>query len=263
MGSGAGMQGMTKGEIDLLVYKYLGVDGGYLCWFSYSAHDSFYAEYCDLEVDVPAMRKAHGTTRNTFIAILQLATPGDQARIIRGVLDKVPVENFTTDVQKKSAVAERLQAIAARLEGIIVPGTPPRATTETVHQALRDAEELLKTQGPRSAVDRVHTALHGHVRYLCDQAEITVANSDPDATLLLKALVDHHPRLQIPEPRRQDIRTILRSASAIIGAIGTIRNRASVAHANELLLDNEEALLVINAARTLMLYVDRKLGATN
>lgn len=42
------MAGMTKGEINTLVFKYIGVEGGYLRGFSYSEHERFYVEFCDL-----------------------------------------------------------------------------------------------------------------------------------------------------------------------------------------------------------------------
>ena len=42
--------------------------------------------------------------------------------------------------------------------------------------------------------------------------------------------------------------------------MGTLRNRASLADPNEDLLDHEEALLVINLARSLLRFLDAKLG---
>jgi hypothetical protein len=43
-----------------------------------------------------------------------------------------------------------------------------------------------------------------------------------------------------------------------LDAINTMRNRASVAHANEQLLDNAEAVLALNAIRTILHYLDLK-----
>jgi hypothetical protein len=42
-------------------------------------------------------------------------------------------------------------------------------------------------------------------------------------------------------------------------ALNPARNRGSVAHPNEELLDNDEAMLFINAARTVLQYLDVKL----
>lgn len=257
------MIGMTRREMDLLVYKYLGVDGGYLCWFSYNEHEKFYSQYCNLAIDVAAKRQTYGTTKKTFVGILEEAPPRDQASIIRGVLEKVSPDDFTPDLRReKGEFAERLKEIALRLEGIVVPAQVPLSTSESVQQALKDAQELLQTQGPKSAVDRAHTALHGHLRFLCEAANISLTHTEPTTQQYVMALLQGHPKLQVPEPRRQDIVQLFRSAGTIASAISTIRNRASVAHANELLGD-AEAMLVINMASTIMQYIDRKLSAAN
>jgi hypothetical protein len=47
---------MTSRDIQNLVENYIGTEAGYLKNFSYRTHDTFYHEYCDLDVDVPAYR---------------------------------------------------------------------------------------------------------------------------------------------------------------------------------------------------------------
>jgi len=42
--------------------------------------------------------------------------------------------------------------------------------------------------------------------------------------------------------------------------MGTLRNRASLAHPNEELLDREEALFVINLTRSVLRLLDAKLS---
>jgi hypothetical protein len=44
-----------------------------------------------------------------------------------------------------------------------VANPSPAFTTDVVERALVDAEQLLSGSGPISAVDRVHTALHGYL----------------------------------------------------------------------------------------------------
>lgn len=58
--------GLKKSEINKLVYRYIGVSGGYLGDFSYRSHNEFYIEL-DLDVDP---YKYNGTTRERFIKIL-------------------------------------------------------------------------------------------------------------------------------------------------------------------------------------------------
>jgi hypothetical protein len=47
--------------------------------------------------------------------------------------------------------------------------------------------------------------------------------------------------------------------AAALDAMNTLRNHASVAHPNEDLLDDVDATLVVNAARTLFNYVNSKI----
>ena len=130
--------------------------------------------------------------------------------------------------------------------------------SEAALLALADAQALLETRGPTSAVDRVHTGLHGFLKGACSDALIAFA---PDATAnqLLKLLLESHPSLEDLGPRGQEVRRLVRSSASIVDAMGTMRNRASLAHPNEELLDQEEALLVINLGRSLLRFLDAKL----
>jgi len=107
---------------------------------------------------------------------------------------------------------------------------------------------------------RVHTALHGHLHALCEEPGITVAST---ATLqgLLHALRSGHPRLASTGPRADDVSRVLYAMATIMDALNPLRNRASVAHPNIELLDNAEAMLVVNATRTILAYLDSKLRA--
>src|SRR5258705_327104 len=58
-------------EINKLVYKYIGVEGGYLADFSYRSHHDFYIEL-DLDIDPSPLP---GTTKERFIAILRRSSP--------------------------------------------------------------------------------------------------------------------------------------------------------------------------------------------
>ena len=76
-------------EITRLVNRYVGVSGGYLGDFSHRTHADFYPEYCDLDINP---YEYEGTTRERFIQILSSRHPGDQAKIIRGVIERFPIE---------------------------------------------------------------------------------------------------------------------------------------------------------------------------
>ena len=111
----------------------------------------------------------------------------------------------------------------------MVASLPPTVTSAVVVRALADAKTLLQKEGPTSAVDRVHTALHGHLRYLCDSAGIGCDREDT-MVLLLKKLWRDHPSLQDLGARAQDIGTVLNASGSILDALNPVRNNASVAH---------------------------------
>lgn len=249
------MSGMTRAEIMKLVNRYIGVSGGYLGDFSYRTHAEFYNEYCDLDINP---YEYQGTTRERFIAILSAADPRVQAKIIRGVLEKFPVgEEPPTRTHE---LHKQFVEIAQRLEATSPISSPtPKITSTVVSIAIADAEALIQSNGATSGVDRIHTALHGYLLAVCDAAGI---GYPPDASLtnLFKLLREQHSTFQNLGPRAQDILQVLRSCGAIIDALNPVRNRATLAHPNEELLEKEEAMLVINVARTLLHYLDAKLS---
>jgi len=83
------MTGLTNQEAMKVVNRYIGVSGGYLGDFSYRTHAEFYQEYCDLEIDP---YQYQGTTRERFIIILKNSLPDVQAKIVRGVLQRFPLD---------------------------------------------------------------------------------------------------------------------------------------------------------------------------
>jgi hypothetical protein len=87
---------LTRLEINKLVYKYIGVTGGYLSDFSYRTHREFYA-LLELDVDPDAIE---GNTCSRFITILSGATSDLQARILLGILEKYPAGSTPNRSQK-------------------------------------------------------------------------------------------------------------------------------------------------------------------
>jgi hypothetical protein len=246
---------LSRPEVYKVVNDYIGVtQDGYLKGFSYRTHEEFYPYHCDLDIDVQRYRP--GTTRHVFTRILEEASGEDQAKILKGVLDKFPPDSS----EERQKLAPTIRAMLTRLEGAPGVTTPrPKITTATVDRAIDDAETLIQTSGATSGVDRIHTALHGYLMAACDEAKIAYPR-DADLTHLLKLLRQHHPKLQHVGPRAQDILQVLRSLSAVADALNPVRNRASVAHPNPSLLEQPEAMLVVNAARTILHYLDAKLS---
>ena len=107
---------LKKSEIIRLVNDYIGVEGGYLGDFSYASHAEFYPYYCDLD-NIDLAKFDGGTTRYTFINVLEQVDPLTQSQILQGVFKKYPVSSFQEeDRAVKQEIYDEYQSIIARLE---------------------------------------------------------------------------------------------------------------------------------------------------
>ncbi len=250
------MDGMSDREKLRLVKQYIGVDGGNLLEFSYNSLGEFYSEI-GVERDLNAYK---GTKRARFSAILSEAEPRDQAKIIRGVLERVE-PNPDRLATRTEELRKEFIAVAERLEGAChVRSKKPIITSAVVERAIDDAEQLLEKTGATSAVDRLHTVLHGYLQAVCDQAGITYSKNTMMSGLF-SLIRNQHPAFADLGPRKDEILQVLRSMSGIMDLLNPIRNKSSVAHPNKDLLKASEASLVINTARTILHYLDMKLSS--
>ncbi|MDH4265686.1 MAG: abortive infection family protein [Deltaproteobacteria bacterium] len=243
---------LTGLEIHKLVNKYIGVEGGYLGDFSYNAHYEFYMQL-DLQInpnDYP------GTTRQRFIKILSESSTPVQAKILEGILYRYPVGSSAL---RTPEMYNEILSWISRLKGTPVPLPPLKVTSPVVERALSDAEKLLKSSGAISALDRIHTAFHGFLEALCNDRGIPF-RADCSLTELFKLLRQKHPAFIISGPRADEINRIIRTMANILDSLNTLRNQASVAHPNEELLLEPEAMLVINGTKTLLHYINDKIA---
>ena len=135
-------------EIMIIVNHYIGVEAGYLGDFSYRTHAEFYPLYCNLIIDP---YEIEGTTRERFIHILSSQQPRDQAKIIRGVLERFPLDVEHAPKTRTKDLHDRLLQVAIRLETTTGVSSPtPNSEYEIVTQALHDAETLLNSPGATS-----------------------------------------------------------------------------------------------------------------
>ncbi len=144
-------------------------------------------------------------------------------------------------------------------EGEVEPvGTPSLViSSDSVQRALADAEQLIHARGAASGVDRVHTAFHGYLKAVSARAGLEYSE-DSSVTDLFKLLRKEHPALIFREPRASDIDRVLKSMASIVDVLNPLRNRASGAHPNEYVLEEPEAMLIINSVKTLLHYLDSR-----
>ncbi len=250
---------LDRALIYRIVTKYIGTSGGYLGGFSYATHQEFYPDFCDFYVD---LRDMPGTTKTRFEHILTTSEPPLQAKILRGIVKRFPVGEEGAPESRTHDLQNQILLVAEELEGSgPVAAKLPSYSIAVVERAIADAETLLGNNGASSALDRVHTALHGFLLRVCRDSGISVVN-DPPLSTLFSLLRSHLPAFQATGPRSEDITKILRAAARMLDVMSPLRNQASMAHPNENLLDHQEAMLVINVARSILCYIDTKLPAS-
>ena len=249
---------LTRRDIGRLIHNWIGVDGGYLGSFSYANHNRFWLEVCDIPVDT---NRFDGTTRECFEKTLLEVKAKDQAAALRAILNDYPPNDEPDPDRPKfrsPALHREILAWISRLEtGQVAVEVEIESSSEVVRRALDDADTLLRTSGPQSAVDRVHTAMHGYLYSLCQEIDIQL-DGRPKMNQLFKALRGSHPALADIGARGEDVNRILGSLATILDALNPIRNNASVAHPNDRLVGEPEASLVINVVRTLLNYLEDK-----
>jgi len=148
-------------------------------------------------------------------------------------------------------------ALVPTAEYVPSPSPPPKAT-ETLKLAISNARTLIEKEGAGSAVDRLHTALHAYLKELCLERSISY---DPDDTVskILKSLRNEHPAFVASGHRGDDIQKVILSMGSTVDALTTLRNNASLAHAN-VLLEEPEALAVVNATATVFQYLQDRIA---
>lgn len=247
---------LTKRDILRLVNDYIGVDSGYLGDFSYRTHAEFYPLYCDLDINPNTLE---GTTRERFIKILSEQEPVDQSKIIRGILNKFPVDQIEKPASRTQELYRYFDSIASQLEhsSVIIHNPSIIEKHQVLYQALSDAELLMKQSTPSSAVDRIYTYFQGYLEAICLDQNIRI-DRDENITKLFKIIKSNHPAFLLSTPRSEEINKVLNSLSAIIDALPAIRNKATLSHPNPELLDNPEAILVIDAIKTIANYLENK-----
>ena len=251
-------QRLSRKEVGRLVHNWIGVDGGYLGNFSYAKHDRFWMEACDLHVDTSAF---NCTTRECFEQTLLSARARDQAAALRSILEEYPRPDEPDPASPRFRTAALQREIinwTTRLEtGETVVDVELLSASDIVRRAISDADSLMRTSGPQSAVDRVHTAMHGYLHSLCEGAGLP---HDDRATMnqLFKSLRAGHPALADLGSRSDDVARVFGSMATILDALNPVRNNGSVAHPNAALVGEPEAMLVVNTVRTLLSYFESK-----
>ena len=125
---------------------------------------------------------------------------------------------------------------------------------QILREAIDDAEILIEKGKPANAYDRIYTALHGVLKQKCEEQDMQIGDRDTVTSILSK--IRKHIHGVEPADKTTETAKILASISKIIDILNEMRNKKSLAHPNKTLLENDEALFVINISKAIMRYVN-------
>lgn len=250
----------------MIVVSYIGGIGGYLGNFSYASHDDFYPNYCGLDINP---RQYAGTTRNRFITILSESNSVTQCKILLGVLEKYPLSDFEENLneefitlreyENKKRLHAKINGMITRLREEVIEQGELKYDIEFVKEVLLQADTLIANHSYSSAVDRAHTALHGYLKALCNENNITFSAENVKIQDMWGKLKSEHPSFII------DIKDHHRPINQTVNAIGKflenmndIRNNHGYSHPTEDIIEDNEAKFIINLSRVLLYYIDNK-----
>lgn len=131
-------------------------------------------------------------------------------------------------------------------------------TGQSVKEALHDMEAALHMGRPLSGVDRAHTALQGHLELICSKANIPF-NDRSEIAFLFQLIRNRHPAFQGGTTQDTHVQKALNGLAKVVDALSPVRNHGSIAHPNDGLLEPAEAMLMVNAVKTILTYIDTKI----
>jgi len=191
---------------------------------------------------------------NTYIAVLHI---------------KTEIENFHMLELNKNKIISYANKMIASNEDYIVTDLDliPRISqneeikfneldkNETLNKTIKDAEDFIKAGNYLSAIDRIHTTLHGYLRWRLDEENIEYNESDTIMQLYSKFHKNLEDAFNNNEINKLTL-TAIRSASGVIDSLNTARNRFSLAHPNDETIDNNEAKLLIGLSKYIFEYIE-------
>ncbi|WP_283153613.1 abortive infection family protein [Guptibacillus hwajinpoensis] len=256
---------LGKSEINSVV-SYIGGVGGYLGNFTYSTHADFYPSYCGLDIDP---YEYEGTTKERFIKILSEASANEQSKILKGILEKYPMQYFDDSLEdetltpiehrNKVRLYEKITQWITQLNGEIIEHSELKYDIEFVKEVLQQADVLIANHSYSSAVDRAHTAIHGYLKEVCDKKNIIFNEQNVKIQDMWSKMKTDHPCFNIDfKDHHKPINHTVNAISKFLESMNDIRNRHGFSHPNEDIIEEKEARLIINLSRVLLYYIDSK-----
>lgn len=192
---------------------------------------------------------------NTYCTILHIQAPIEKQKIFNSKKDDI------FQIAKKIYGRQGDNLLTSVDIGILVEhyeliDFSTISLTEVIGKAISDAELLMGEGKYDSAFDRIHTAFHGYLRKLLDNKGVAYVESDTLSQLYTKLHTELSSNIGSTEIAEL-VKRSLRSASGVIAAINKMRNKHSLSHPNNDLLQKREAEFAIRLIKDLSDYINK------
>jgi hypothetical protein len=191
---------------------------------------------------------------NTYKTILHIRCPMDKESILDDMREEI------LDAARK-IYSEKDQKLTDLEIGYLpeeneVIDFSDIANTDVIKCAISDAETFMNNGQYDSAFDRIHTAFHGFLRSKLDDFCVDYVQSESLSQLYSKLhgiLEDNITPTEVAEL----VKTIIRSGSGVISSINDIRNRHSLAHPNDVIINRREAEFTLQMIKVITDYINK------
>lgn len=195
------------------------------------------------------------TEWNTFRAILHLQVPLNRLDVFEKYDSKILSEAsqifgkqedyYLTDLSI-DVLPEEYETFDFRELGL----------NETLRKAVSDASTLMAQGKYSSCIDRVHTALHGYLRVRLD--ELNIEYKEDDSIMRLFNLLYKKWESLNNDDINDMMLKVLRSTSASLDVLNNIRNRYSLTHPNNTIIEEPEAKFALGIIESIVNYIETR-----
>lgn len=127
-----------------------------------------------------------------------------------------------------------------------------KAKSDTLKLAIADANNFITNGNYTSALDRIHTFFMGYVRENLQKKGIEYTESETLNQLFKKMYTFYESNASLDKK----ITTILKSLTGAVYSINELRNKNSLSHPNENIVNDRDAKLAIEAVRIIVNYLE-------
>ncbi len=247
---------------EFIVNEWIGVEHGQLLEFTHPELTEFFRRYTELADSHPGVLRNAGplegygpTKRERFILALDSATPKQQLSVLKGLLQRLPVDpgkGRTRSGESKINNWIGELELSLSLGDVEIDGSD-LAIPDVARLALEAAIAHQEQGDHHLAMDRVHTALHACVKRLAEECGVDVAKNEKLRDQF-GAVRRVHPAFRVEKGDRATA-DVLQGLAKTIDGLNSARNKNTLVHPNDALLADPEARLFCNAGTTLLQYL--------